>query len=109
MPTKEARTRQYECDTPEWKREYYATNRERILNMQKEKRDCVYCGRCVTHGQMTRHLKSKYCMKRRTAMTDKHLRFANECNKGMEVQKDDPEALDKLRDVLDNMKTILSS
>jgi hypothetical protein len=52
-------------NTPEYMREYYLKNKERIINKLKEKCICEYCNRSVCHQNMIKHMESDYCLRRR--------------------------------------------
>lgn len=44
--------------------DYYAKNRERLLRDRSEKITCEGCGKTITKGSLSGHLKSKYHLKR---------------------------------------------
>lgn len=45
----------------EYNKNYYAKNKDKILNVMKQKVMCDSCGKSVTKYHMSRHRKSKYC------------------------------------------------
>jgi ribosomal protein S27AE len=93
--------KQYFCNTPEGRKQYYEANKERISQQLREKKPCVNCGRCVAHGQMTRHMKSKYC---KNHQFDTLKRLANE-TEGINLHA--PDVKDKLREQLNKLEQYL--
>ena len=95
------RKKEYFCNTPEGRKQYYDANKERISQQLREKKPCVNCGRCVAHGQMTRHMKSKYC---RNHAHDTLKRLENET---MGINLRAPDAKEKLREQLEKLEHYL--
>lgn len=48
-----------------YQKEYYKNNKDKIVAKNACKEECVFCGRCVNHMNMGKHMKSKLCMNRR--------------------------------------------
>ena len=107
--------KQYFCNTPEGRKQYYEANKERISQQLREKKPCVNCGRCVAHGQMTRHMKSKYCRNhQRVRVTDTFSvrgfdtlkRLENET---MGINLRAPDAKEKLREQLEKLQDYVNT
>jgi len=95
--------KQYFCNTPEGRKQYYEANKERISQQLREKKPCVNCGRCVAHGQMTRHMKSKYC---RNHGFDALLEKKRET---MGINLRAPDAKEKLREQLEKLQDYVNT
>ena len=50
-----------------YQKEYYLKNKEKHLAYMSQKCECVFCGRTVNKTNMTKHINSKLCEKRRDA------------------------------------------
>ena len=96
----------YFCNTPEGRHQYYKENKERIKAQQQKKELCSTCGRCVAHGQMTRHMKTKYC-KNHAKDDDTLKRLDNETKainlNGPDVKEKLLEQIDKLQDYVNTL------
>ena len=51
-----------------YQKEYYLKNKEKHLAYMAQKCECVFCGRTVNKTNMTKHINSKLCEKRRVAI-----------------------------------------
>ena len=47
----------------EYNKKYYGENKEKILSKVLEKKECPHCNRKINHQNMSKHIKTKYCMK----------------------------------------------
>lgn len=76
--TEEKSKKVYPSETPEARKAYYQSNRERILKMQQTKEECPICGRCVAHDRMKKHQRTSLCM--RSAQSKQELTDAEVLN-----------------------------
>lgn len=52
-------------DSKEYMKAYYLNHKAEIKQQRYCKEKCEYCNREITHQQMMKHYKSKYCQTRR--------------------------------------------
>lgn len=48
-------------NTPEYNKNYYQNNKEKISAKLKAKKTCEYCGSLQSHQHMNRHQETKLC------------------------------------------------
>jgi hypothetical protein len=98
--------KEYFCFTKEGRREYYEKNKERIKKARKAKEICSKCGRCVGHGQMTRHQATSYCERHSGIPKDTLTVLANE-NKAINL--DGPDVREKLLEQIDKLQDYINT
>ena len=65
VKTNDDEIKQVQTDSKEYMKAYYMKNIIGIKQQRYSKEKCEYCNREVTHQQMMKHFKSKYCETRR--------------------------------------------
>jgi hypothetical protein len=54
----------------EYNKKYYELNKTKILCQVLEKKECPYCNRKINHQNMSKHSKTKYCIKNTKVVED---------------------------------------